>query len=372
MTRFTRLRITTTFKTIAVLLMADWLAVYLFCATQDNGPFVWRHLPALPAAISGQFVGVSNGALVVAGGANYPVSLFQGGTKVWYDSIFILEPETTRWRGGFTLLSPRAYGTTVTTSDGIICIGGSDAKVTYANVFRISWIGGAIIQTPLPDLPHPCSMATGALLNNTVYVAGGQDSLTPSFGMKTFWALDLSKRPLKWQTLRPWPGPGRIEAVAATQDGAFYLLSGWEPTRGSDGTVSPRYLTDGYRFSPRTGWSRITDLPKPVVGAPAIRHGKRQIIIFGGDNGENVSHIWQLKERHPGFSCNTLLYDTKTDRWTISGRLPGCLVDTTAVKWRNGIVIPGGEDRPSHRSADVLFAGPKNIAEPSRGKAGSS
>jgi N-acetylneuraminic acid mutarotase len=361
---------TTTFKTIAVLVLVGWLAAYLICATQHNEPFAWGHLPALPEAVSGQFAGVSNGALVVAGGAHYPVSLFQGGTKVWSDSIFILEPGTTRWRAGFKLLRPLAYGATVTTSEGIICIGGSDAEATYANVFRITWIEGKIVQAPLPDLPHLCSMATSALLNNIVYVAGGQDSLKPSFGMNTFWALDLSKRPLKWQALKPWPGPGRIEAVAATQDGAFYLLSGWQPLAGSDGKISPRYLTDAYRFSPRTGWTRIADLPKPVVGAPAIPHGKRQIVVFGGDNGENVPRIWELKEKHPGFSCDVLLYDTTSDKWTISGRLPVCLVDTTAVKWQKGVVVPGGEDRPGHRSGEVLFAMPRINAELSTGKTG--
>ena len=41
--------------------------------------------------------GVSGGALLVAGGANFPDKKpWQGGTKVWYDTVFVLdEPGTT-------------------------------------------------------------------------------------------------------------------------------------------------------------------------------------------------------------------------------------------------------------------------------------
>jgi hypothetical protein len=35
---------------------------------------------------------VSNGALIVAGGANFPdKAVWEGGRKHWYDNIFVLE-----------------------------------------------------------------------------------------------------------------------------------------------------------------------------------------------------------------------------------------------------------------------------------------
>jgi SSS family solute:Na+ symporter len=43
----------------------------------------WSRLPDLPdpLGLGGPFVGTSNNALIVAGGSNFPVSPFQGGTK---------------------------------------------------------------------------------------------------------------------------------------------------------------------------------------------------------------------------------------------------------------------------------------------------
>ena len=90
-----------------------------------NETFDWVNLPDMPQPISGHYAGVSNEALIIAGGANFPVPLFEGGSKVWYDDIFVLEPDADRWRTGFKLGSPAAYGATVNTDDGIICIGGN-------------------------------------------------------------------------------------------------------------------------------------------------------------------------------------------------------------------------------------------------------
>ena len=54
----------------------------------------WGQLPDLPLPLSGTMAGVSGDALIVAGGANFPVSLFKGGKKVWYDTIYVLPSKT--------------------------------------------------------------------------------------------------------------------------------------------------------------------------------------------------------------------------------------------------------------------------------------
>src|SRR3954453_19621561 len=61
----------------------------------------WKHLPALPDAegFAGSFAGVSNGALLVAGGTNFPGKKpWEGGAKAWYETVFVLENPNAQWK----------------------------------------------------------------------------------------------------------------------------------------------------------------------------------------------------------------------------------------------------------------------------------
>src|SRR5690348_5467737 len=62
----------------------------------------WERLASLPdrEGFAGSFAGVSGGALLVAGGSNFPAAKpWEGGKKVWYDTVFLLErPEATEWK----------------------------------------------------------------------------------------------------------------------------------------------------------------------------------------------------------------------------------------------------------------------------------
>src|SRR5215831_4834878 len=55
-------------------------------------------LPDLPQPSSGQMAGVSNGTLLVAGGSYFKTSIFEGGQKLWLDTILALEPNGETWR----------------------------------------------------------------------------------------------------------------------------------------------------------------------------------------------------------------------------------------------------------------------------------
>jgi SSS family transporter len=317
----------------------------------------WQSLPELPRPLSGQFAGVSNGALLVAGGTNFPVPLFDGGQKVWYDSVYVLESGQRQWKGGdgagLKIDHPLAYGGSVTTGDGVILIGGSDSARHYAEVFRLRYANGRIEKSNLPALPQPCAMMSAAMLGDTIYVAGGQGAPTSTEALKTFWALDLSSPNPQWKQLDPWPGAARILPVVAAQNGAVYVISGAELSAGTDGKAVRRYLNDGYAYRPGEGWKRIADPPRALVAAPATPFGQSHIFAFGGNDGANAQRIQELKNDHPGFSRDALAYHTITDTWMRIGSFPSGLVTTTAALWRNKVVIPGGEDRPGHRSAGV-------------------
>src|SRR5262249_51702275 len=127
----------------------------------------WERLPSLPdkEGFAGSFAGVSNGALVVAGGANFPDKKpWEGGTKRWTDAAFVLEKPDGEWKVAGKLPRPLGYGVAVTHSNGVVCVGGSDANQHYADAFRIEWRAGKLVHTKLPPLPKPLAFASGVLV----------------------------------------------------------------------------------------------------------------------------------------------------------------------------------------------------------------
>jgi len=327
-------------------------------------------LPNLPDSlgVAGAYAGVSNGALVVAGGANFPIPLFKDNQvnpdakKVWWDNIYVLESPDGDWINAGKLPRPLAYGASVTTSDGIICIGGSDANQFYADVFKLAWMDGKIKYEQMLLLPYPCANLAAGLLDSMIYAAGGQTSPDANQALNRFMALDLSVDNPRWVELEPLPGSGRILAVAAVQDSAFYVVSGCELVTDEQGKVSRNYLTDGYRFRPDSGnpakgqWSKISDVPVPVTAAPtpAYSIGQTHFMIVGGEHGKYADRTMELRDKHPGFSKDIYAYHTITDTWTKFGKIPAGLVTATGVMWNNNYIIPSGEIRPGTRSPEIL------------------
>jgi N-acetylneuraminic acid mutarotase len=203
-------------------------------------------------------------------------------------------------------------------------------------------------------------MTSAALVGQTLYVAGGQESMTATEALKNFWALDLEDESPAWRTLKPWPGPGRILAVAAARGRSVYLFSGAELVVGEDGGTERRYLTDAYRYDVGIGWARVADLPRPAVAAPspAMVLGAGRILLFGGDDGANAGKALELKDEHPGFPRSILAYDPQADAWSAAGEMPAGHVTTPLVYWRGMHVLPSGEIRPGVRSPKVLAVKP--------------
>ncbi len=358
------------YRYLFLLVIVALVAADLEARNTDTQILKWQELPDLPNidGVAGAFSGVSNGALIVAGGTNFPEPLFKDGQvnpeakKTWYDEVYVLRSRSNDWQKADPLAHPLGYGASVTTLDGLVCIGGSDGKKNYSDVFLFEFADGKIKQTSLPALPGPLANTAAALLGNTIYVTGGQASPNSKKAMNNFWALDLSEGNPCWQVLAPWPGPGRILPVVAVQDGSFFLFSGCELLADENRNVCRRYLTDGYRFTPGKGetitgrWKKIADVPIPVAGAPtpAASAGQTHILVFGGDHGKCATRTFELMDRHPGFSKDILAYHTITDTWTKIGTLPAGHVTTTAVKWDDKIVVPSGEVRPGTRSPKIL------------------
>ena len=121
-----------------------------------------------------------------------------------------------------------------------------------------------------------------------------------------------------------------------------------------------KYEKDAYRYRVEQGWTRVADLPRPVVAAPtpAPTLGLSRFLVMGGDDGMHINFM--PPALHPGFPKSILAYDTILDAWGVHGQVPASHVTTTVVPWRGGFVIPSGEIRPGVRSTSVWIGQPRN------------
>ncbi len=328
----------------------------LFSQTPEKEIFQWDQLPSLPVGLGGQFAGNDNGVLIVAGGSYFQSSMFEGGKKIWVDTIYVLLPDAKSWKKVGHLPEPLAGGASISTEKGVVCIGGGTHESHSKRVLLLHWENGKITQTALPDLPRSNAYFAAAKVGNHIYVADGQETPDAREALHVFWRLDLEHPENGWEELPPHPGSERILAAAAGLNGKFYLFSGAKIFPDSTGKMTREYFTDCYSFSPDKGWEKLTDVPRPVLIAPAIAFSPEHIFVFGGDDGKLFHRTWELGDKHPGFPRDILSYHPITDTWTTVGTLPESYVATAAVIYDGKIVIPGGEDRPGHRSQKVFIA----------------
>jgi SSS family transporter len=324
----------------------------------DDAWFEFDELPPLPDTIglAGPFVGVSNGAIIVAGGANFPEGF--PGSKIYHDDIRVLHDGA--WSlSPVKLDRPLGYGVSISTADGIVCIGGLQSD----GVFELRWDEptSTVVIRNLPPLPEPVSSMGGALVGETIYIVGGDAG---SGATDSVWALDLSDP--AWRPITPIPGAPRIlPVVVAQNDGrtdCLFVISG----RNAGPDRETEILTDAYAYCPSTGeWRTLTPPPRCVMAAPGIAHGANHVLVFGGADGDRLKQIeaasgderTRLLTDHPGFSRDVLAYHTITDAWTSVGTMPpGAPVTTTAIRFGDRIVIPPGEIRPGVRTPVVLAA----------------
>lgn len=334
--------------------------VSLLSLSAARADLVWSELPPLPDSVgfAGSFAGISNDTLLVAGGANFPDGApWDGGSKVWHDRIFALKQNASEWQEVGKLPRPLGYGVSISTPQGVICIGGSDERAHYAEVLRLKYNGAELEIENLPPLPVALANMAGALVDGTIHVIGGTSSPNDSTASN----LHLAFNGHEWSRLDPLPAAGRILPVASSHQRRFLVFSGASLAPDTEGNAARTYLKDAWAYQAGTGWSRLSDSPRAMVAAPspAPLIGFSHLLFVGGDDGSLAG--FQPRSKHPGFTRETLTYNTTTDAWSSSAPLSSDLlspVTTTVVEWSGGLVLPSGEVRPAVRSPQVLRAEP--------------
>ncbi len=354
---------------LAIACSISWCAAAL-AEVSPTDWFEWSALPELPErlGVAGALVGCVENRLVVAGGSNFPVPLANGGQKAYHDRIFVLQnlrEKGYQWKDAGRLKSALAHGATVSTSQGLICLGGRNARSSSSGVFILSWdIKTETFRqsSDLPSLPEPCDYLSAAILDGRLYVAGGKNS--DGSATKHFWMLQLGTcgrwndgrggKAAGWKELPAWPGPPRFGAGLVVQGNGerecVYLFGG-----KSEST----YLRDAYCYLPgvdghRGRWKRLADMPRAALLAPVAPWGQSHVLVLSGSDGHDVDSWRELGEEYR-FASDILAYHTITNTWTVVGNLPYGVAGTTAVPWQQGIAVPSGELRPGVRTPKVVL-----------------
>lgn len=336
---------------------------------------------------AGAYIGINNNHLLIAGGAFFPDGLpWRGGKKFWSKDVYALDinsvPNT--WKVLKDKLPQAiAYGSSVSTPKGILCIGGNDAEKCYDNTYLMTFENDSIIFTPWQPLPYPLANCCAAIVDNMVYVAGGQKSVENGEASHVFLSIDIDHPENGWQELPAWDGKARGYAVAAAKningESYFYLFSG----RNYGVNIEPEVLTDGYVYNARTSeWKQLKGNYPLMAATGNSIDNSGMILLAGGTDGSVFMKEMELKKRINHYLADATLKDSaqyyqnelitffesvegfdNIIRWfdTASNRIvkedsiayPMPLT-TTMVASNQSMYIVSGETRPGVRTPNII------------------
>jgi len=346
--------------------------------------------PSIPPAVgdsvqpglAGPIAGTHGNFVFVGGGANFEDGLpWRGGKKKYHDEIFLMEKTASGsflWKQSSEKLPfAMAYPACLSISQGVVSIGGEDLDSPINDVFLFSFQDGNVKRTSWPGLPVATSSAGTALIDSTIFVAGG---LTSEGATSAFYSFDLNQPEKGWRILPELPVALSHAVVVSQNDSTetcIYVIGG----RNKTSEVSA-FLSSVWKYTPsKQKWTQEGEInsegkPLGLSAGTGIAVGSHHIVLFGGDPGiffnrtermnavlEKVSEeekqkLWNEKDAmltsHPGFSKDILAFNTLSKSWKKIGEMAGeSPVTTTAFSWNGTIVIPSGEVRPGVRTPNV-------------------
>lgn len=361
-----------------VLFLFSLLCFTLFVQGQSPyNHFEFKDLPALMVqgkqGVSAPYAGAVGQTIIVAGGCNFPTTpAAAGGTKVFYDDIYTLDlgKQSMAWQQVGKLPYPLAYGVSVTTPKGIVCIGGtSDGIKSRKEGVLLSYQQGKIALSSLPPLPIGLDNMAGAYAQGYVYIVGGISDGNPT---RSCYRLAIEKHAAQWEALPDFPGAARVQPVVAVQNGAtnseLFLFGGYDP-------LSKKVASDGWALSIKTNtWRSLGEIvpqgekaPVTLVGATATATGTAHILCWGGVN----TAIFQQALRQPlndylthrpewyRFNRRLLAYHTITNTWVYLAenerlaRAGAAIVPVLTTQGKTTWCVINGEIKPGIRSSQA-------------------
>lgn len=321
--------------------------------------------------VSAAFAGIADQRLLVAGGCNFPnIPAAQGGAKQYYDEVFVASACDTAlvWKKVGELPQPTAYGVSVVTAEGIVCVGGMNDNGALNAVIRLSLEKGRAKQEILPSLPCTLDNMAGCLAGNWLFVVGGNRNGVPS---NACYRLDLEHLSQGWERLPDFPGSPRQQPVCAAQrDSAgkisVYMWGGFAPAaEGREASLS----VDGWRYSLEE--NKWMPLPSPrdadgqsisLGGGTAVAWGDSLILCMGGVDKDIF--LQALRQPAPDylthspewykFNKKLLVYDVCRGEWQTACCSPDLArAGAVAVPYGNSVFCINGEVKPGVRTSCI-------------------
>lgn len=299
----------------------------------------WKQVTTIPDSLgyAGAFSGFVDDALVVAGGANFPDGMpSAGGQKHWTRDVSVWKDGKWKtYRNALTV--PLAYGASIETPDGLMCIGGNN-KDGASSVILIVGADGSCKE--VGRLPQPLGCMAFGKIGSKVYLAGGE---TEGQSQKCFYCFDANDPEGSWLKLPDLPGTSRAYCVGAVQsdglDNCFYVFGGRSYTPESEWDV----LSDAFAYNPRLGEWKTVEGEFEVMAGMATSFGTNHILFVGGCYPDNIrKNRVQLYHTITG----TLL-DYPVDELEIP-------VTSTLVRSDSDFYLVSGEVAPGVRTPAVL------------------
>ncbi|MGM9677125.1 MAG: cyclically-permuted mutarotase family protein [Butyricicoccus sp.] len=323
---------------------------------------------------AGMLSGVSNGYIVVGGGANFPEDgPALGGTKKSYPDIYVLKQEDGQLVevNHTTMDHEIAYGVSITTDDGIYYVGGSTAEGKGNQVLLVKADdAGEITVDTVGELPFTFSDGFAALKDDVLYVGAGKMD-----GEATNRVIALDLKTKKTTDLAAIPNEAtRTQCVSQLLGDSIYVFSGGDQVA----------YTDGYRYSiEENKWEQVSDVQIEnekisLLGANSVKLNDHSMLVVGGFNKEvydnAVAQMAELKDEALNqFKLNyfgadpselqwnrkVLVYDADADIWTSIGEVPfdapcgeALVLDGDRIYSINGEIKPG--TRTKHMYSGIL------------------
>lgn len=353
----------------------------------------WNYMIKLPSdtqsqphiGLAGPITGIVKDHLIISGGANFPDQPpWEGGKKVYYDMIYLLSKTGNKayeWKKEqkIKLPVPLAYSAVIPYKKGLICIGGENLNGPVKSAFKIVLQKGQLKIESLPDLPKANTAAGVVIIDDKIYLAGGNNGLQSD---NQLIMLDMKHVDAGWKTKNPLPFPLEYTLSQVVNDGkndCIYLIGGRYKMSND---VTTKFSDKILKYNPSTDQWQIIDFRLEngetikLAAGPSVSTPDNKIILLGGDSGEAFNKTELLNNQiavanetdkellinlkkvhlanHSGFNRKVYLFNPLTNNCSVIGEVPYLTqVTTTAFWWKKNIVIPSGEIKPGKRTPDI-------------------
>lgn len=354
-------------------------------SNQQNVGIDWAILTELPPVdqkpnigVAGPITGlIGDNFLLVASGANFPNGApWEGGGKAYQKEAFLyqISGDSLSLDSTFVLPHPIAYSANVSQEGILYSAGGEDIFGAIDRVYAYQLDDRKQLQIQeLPNLPLPLSNASIVFIDEALYLIGGENGDTVS---NRIYKLDISQPGQDWTSWLELPYALTHTVALAGTNGEIIIVGGRKRNERGRSTIYDRVFSVGTKDKSLRDLPR---LPNPLAAGTGVCTSNGDYILIGGDDASTFHVAEQIildisaetdslkrealireknkiLQTHPGFSKNVWrLKSGRDNEWKLISELTlHSPVTTTAIKWKDYIIIPSGEIRAGIRTANIL------------------